>query len=140
MQKSQMNATDLATHHLVVSALVAAGWEPQRDQLAFDEGEWTLYDIDMQRFNGRMRLRVFRDPTSDELGLALRTTQGQTVGLYLKCGDRLRDVLDVIVEMQDVIDEGNYRQHVACLVQVCPEIYSGTDDVARVRIVTTNVK
>jgi hypothetical protein len=83
MRMTEMSESQRHSHHTVVSTLVAAGWEPQRDQLAFEEGEWTVYDIDMQRSNGRARLRVFRDPTTDELGLAIVMTEG-VLGLYFK--------------------------------------------------------
>src|SRR5437588_6130365 len=104
MRKSEMKGVKLATHDSIVSTLLAAGWESQRDQLEFEAGGWTIYDVDMQRFNSRARLRVFRDPTTDELGLTLNTLQGNTLTVYLLYGTKLQKVLETIVGMQDAID------------------------------------
>jgi hypothetical protein len=134
MRLAEMSESQRQSHHGVVSTLVAAGWEPQRDQLAFEEGEWTVYDIDMQRSNGRTRLRVFRDPATDELSLTIVMAEG-VLGLYFKCEARFGETVRAIVGMQDDIDVHTYKRKVASLLRVCPEIYVGTDERSRIRLV-----
>lgn len=135
MRKSEMSLSEASTHEAIVSTLAAAGWEPQGDQIKFEAGGWTIYDIDMYRFNGRARLRVFRDLASEELGFVLKTVQGKTLGLYLQCGSNLQQVLDAIVEIQEAIDQRTYKQYVARLVHLCPGVFASTDELERVRLI-----
>jgi hypothetical protein len=137
MRKSTMSSEGLATHDIVATTLGRAGWELLPHQVEFERGEWAAYDLGMQWFNGRMKLRLLRGSRLDELYLAMDTPRGEGVGLYIKYADRLQDVLDTVIAFQDEINEQTYRHHIARLVRVSPEIEAGMEDGTRVRLVDT---
>jgi hypothetical protein len=123
MRQSEMNQEQLARRSLFVDTLTAAGWRSSNNNRNFDNGLWVSPEASLSYSNPDMTL-IFELALDDPRAiLHLDAKGGRTLGLVFKCVDRLKDLLNAVVAMQNDISPDNVKNTSTNLLAVCPEMF-----------------
>jgi hypothetical protein len=123
MRKSEMSDKQLADRQMIVSALEKAGWDATSENELFDKGLWKEYEVQYEREHHGLTFSVSHSAKSGEW-LWSMGRGGKGIRLVMQCKSRLADVLQWILDVQDKIDEDNYKDSVKHLVKICPKTYA----------------
>jgi hypothetical protein len=137
MKKSELNARQLGERSAVIRALVAAGWTETSQGDWFERDLWAQHEATLEYDNGSMNLRIALSAEHRTLELWIEDYAGGQIALSMFFEDRLTDVLDSIVRVQDGFTPDSYQQAVQELVRHCPEVHvlAGADATTWVRLV-----
>jgi hypothetical protein len=125
MRKTEMSKGQAAARKLVADTLKAAGWSGTTMNRQFEEGLWTNYEASFEHDGaGGMTLTLNYNAKQSRLELSLYGRSGKGLDLVIECGEKWREVLEVIVGFQDEVSAKNYKQHVRELVAVCPDTFA----------------
>lgn len=123
VKKSEMSQQQLEERETVVERLTRAGWEATAFNRLFDKGKSTRYEASME-YKGRMDLTVTYEASKRVIDVGLYTRSGSGVDLVIQFKDKLRELLDYLISIQDTVDAKNYKDHIRQLLRICPEIYT----------------
>jgi hypothetical protein len=123
MEKSEMSEEQLRQRSVFIESLSAAGWRGLNFNQKFEQGLWTSPEASMEYSNGPITLRLdqlFEDP---RVILYLDSQEGKSLGLVFKCADRLKPLLDAVIEMQDTVSAANIKEKSERLLAACPKMF-----------------
>jgi hypothetical protein len=123
MEKSEMSEQQLRQRSMFVDSLTAAGWRGLNFNEKFEHGLWVSPEASMEYSNATMALRLdqhFQDP---RVILYLDSPDGKSLGLVFKCSDRLKPLLDAVIEMQDTLSPASIKEKSEQLLAACPQMF-----------------
>lgn len=118
----------------IIETLGKAGWQTTDRGSAFGIADLT-YE------NDRMELYVGYRHRSSTIGLDLEDpSDGREIRFSIGFGDRLEELLRVIVSWQAKVTPRNFRDMIEGVVHVCPETYlvEGTEGEVRTKVEPTH--
>lgn len=137
-----MSTEQLEERSTTIDVLSTAGWTVTSAGDWFDRNLWANQEATCAYDNGRMRFRVEFCAENRTLNLRLEDSFGRGIALNISYQNKLKEILDAIVSVQDTISEENYRKCINELLPICPELYvlAGPQGTTPIRLVDDDLK
>jgi hypothetical protein len=123
MKKAEMNKTQLADRAFFVERLSKAGWRKTLFNEQFDQGLWISPEASMEHSGKDISLRFDFLAEDPRLILYVDATGGKELGLVFRCPDRIRELVEAVIAMQDSVTAANVKKHAEQLIEVCPRMF-----------------
>jgi len=123
MKKTELNKTQLADRTFFVERLSKAGWQVTLFNEQFDQGLWISPEASMEHKGRDVSLRFDFLAADPRLILYVDAARGKELGLVFRCPDRIRELVEAVIKMQDSVTAANVKKHAEQLIEVCHKMF-----------------
>lgn len=134
MRKKEMSEEQLADRETVVKRLKKAGWSGTAFNELFDAGDFIYDEASMEYDNRSMLLTVNYTASNATLTLRLEVKSGKQVVLVIEFGDKLKELLELIVSFQKKVSPTNYKDYGRKVLKLCPNTFADLGDKGLARL------
>jgi hypothetical protein len=123
LKLDDLNDRQRRDREAVVDTLTQAGWDGTVNQQIVDQGMPFEFQASLEYDdNDAMSLMVQYDAGDPTIELTLDALEGEAV-LSITPGNKLQELLDLIVAFQDEISANNFRVYVSKILDLAPDVY-----------------
>ena len=124
MRKTEMSKAQLGRRQRIAAALVGAGWKTMQEHRDLEMGLWEAHEAALE-FRGRtLSASFYYDAAKERVYLLFKGRGGMGVGLNIRFGDGLDQLLAAIARDSGRISVNGYKDLVRDIVTACPETYT----------------
>lgn len=127
MRKNEMAEKQLQERALLIKKLSNSGWIGRKTNSLFDEGWWFDAEAVMDYQNDGIELVI--QYCAEDNSVDFSINEGSDgIDFVIKFEDKLKEVLDEIVNFQNSISLDNYKNYIRQILKVCPLTFIVLDD------------
>ncbi len=134
MSKTDLSPEQATARSAAIEIFEGAGWSPTTGHVAFDTGQWSRLQVEMERADAGLSARVEIRVSRGALFLHLRVGLLKDLLLEIEYGDRMLDLVRQIVAGQSGLTPATYKREIKRLHTICPTMYRIQGD-KRTRVV-----
>jgi hypothetical protein len=129
MNKSDMTTEQLKERDLFVELLTANGWKHTEVNKLFEQDTWLSTEAELffdKNLEGGLRAELILEEKRVILSIYEHLVGSLRLGINYN--NKLKNLLDIVINFQNDIDIKQPRQQVKKILEVFPEIYVLRDD------------
>jgi hypothetical protein len=123
MQKSELSQAQLRDRSAFVETLSQAGWRGTGFNQQFEEGLWISPEASLEYSSSTISLRFDFEAEDPRFILYINSADGRELGLVFRCQDRLKQLLEAVIGMQDSLTPANIKDKAETLLAACPKMF-----------------
>jgi hypothetical protein len=120
MRASEMTPEQLEHREFIVQTLSAAGWTSRKSNGLFEQGWWLPEEAVLDYENAQAELIVMYNAEGHNLELLI-DQRGWRYDFVIAFGERLVEVLETLIVVQDRLAFETVGREVATLLDLCPD-------------------
>lgn len=105
---------------VIIARLINEGWTTSQ----FGK---TFHTASLQYSNGKVRLELEYQKNDESVFLRIVDRIGRDIGITIRFGDKLDQILEQIISVQDAISTVNYKNQIRKILRICPSTYLDVD-------------
>lgn len=117
-----MNNKQINERQLVVNLLGEAGWIETEHSKKFETEFWLYKEAVLDYDNTSMKMTVEYCAENEDLTYMMTDVTNMGIILRIVYGDKLAEILNLIVSFQNAITSDNYKRYIKKLINVSPKV------------------
>jgi hypothetical protein len=124
MDRDSASKAQLDLRKQLIDMLSQAGWKGGVENERFERGDWVQNEMVMRcrPLEMALTMRLALEPQVLVFGFQAHDGRGATI--TMRCLDKSKALVNLILNFQQELTETNYRQELRKLMEICDEVYA----------------